>query len=105
MTDPSIVSSERLNLIPLTPPFLEASLTGKYATAESILGLSIPSEWFQEQALMEIRLEQLQRNPALQPWLLRAIGLRESNVMVGHIGFHSQPGAEYLQDIVPGGIE
>jgi RimJ/RimL family protein N-acetyltransferase len=25
--------------------------------------------------------------------------------MVGHIGFHTQPGAEYLRDLAPGGVE
>jgi RimJ/RimL family protein N-acetyltransferase len=26
-------------------------------------------------------------------------------MMVGHIGFHTQPGPTYLQDIAPGGVE
>jgi RimJ/RimL family protein N-acetyltransferase len=25
--------------------------------------------------------------------------------MIGHIGFHTQPGAEYLRDLAPGGVE
>jgi RimJ/RimL family protein N-acetyltransferase len=25
--------------------------------------------------------------------------------MVGHIGFHTQPGADYLRELAPGGIE
>jgi ribosomal-protein-alanine N-acetyltransferase len=91
MATTAIISSERLDLIPLTPAFLQASLNGEYATAESLLGLAIPPEWFQEQALVKIRLAQLQQNSALQPWLLRAIGLCRQRLMVGHIGFHTQP--------------
>lgn len=46
---------------------------------------------------MRLRLGQLQADPDLQPWLVRAIVHRESNVMIGHIGFHGYPGGEHLQ--------
>src|SRR5215510_15899740 len=105
MTTTPIISSERLDLISLPAAFLEASLQGQVTTAESLLGLAIPSEWFQEQALIKIRLTQLQQNAALQPWLLRGIALRHQSLMVGHIGFHTQPGADYLRELAPGGIE
>jgi ribosomal-protein-alanine N-acetyltransferase len=105
MAHSSIISSDRIDLIPLTPAFLQASLDGEYTTAEAILGLAIPSEWFREQTLMKLRLAQLQQNAALQPWLLRAIALRHQPLMVGHIGFHTQPDAEYLRDLAPGGVE
>ena len=105
MTDIPIISSERLDLISLTPAFLQASLERDFTTAESLLGLSIPTEWFTEQKLIQMRLNNLQQNAGLQPWLLRAIGLRHQHVMVGHIGFHDQPGADYLRDLAPGGIE
>lgn len=100
-----LIKSERLDLIPMTPAFLEACLAGDGATAAHLLGMPIPPEWLQEQRLMQIRLEQLRQNPALQPWLLRAIGLRQDGVMIGHIGFHSRPGANYLRDFAPGGVE
>jgi hypothetical protein len=92
MTNTPVISSKRLDLIPLTPAFLQASLRGESTTAESLLGLAIPSEWFAEQRLIQVRLNDLQHNSALQPCLLRAIGLRRQRVMVGHIGFHTQPG-------------
>jgi RimJ/RimL family protein N-acetyltransferase len=105
MTSTPVISSDRLDLIPLTPAFLQASLQGDTTTAESLLGLAIPSEWFAEQRLIQVRLNDLQQNSALQPWLLRALGLRHQHVMVGHIGFHTQPGADYLRDLAPGGVE
>ena len=105
MTNTPVISSKRVDLIPLTPAFLQASLQGDATTAESLLGLAIPSEWFAEQRLIQLRLNDLQQNSALQPWLLRAIGLRHQQVMVGHIGFHTQPGADYLRELAPGGIE
>src|SRR5690349_424916 len=100
-----IIASDRLDLVPLAPEFLQASLQNDPASAESLLGLSIPSEWYAEQGFIRLRLKNLQENPALQPWLVRAIALRDQRVMVGHIGFHTSPGPEYLRDLAPGGIE
>jgi RimJ/RimL family protein N-acetyltransferase len=54
---------------------------------------------------MQRRLTQLRDDPTLQPWLLRAMGLRGDGRMIGHIGFHTRPGAEYLRDLAPGGVE
>ena len=89
----------------MTPSFLSTSLLGNHqATAESI-GLTVPDEWFVEQKLMDIRLAQLEQDPSLQPWLLRAIALRHEPVMIGHIGFHSQPAPQYLHEYAPQGIE
>jgi RimJ/RimL family protein N-acetyltransferase len=54
--------------------------------------------------VLALRLDQLDRDPTLQPWLLRAMALR-SGEMVGHIGFHTSPGAEYLEPWRPRGVE
>lgn len=51
------------------------------------------------------RLDQLRADPTLQPWLLRAVVLRNESRMVGHIGFHSRPGEKYLDELAPGGVE
>jgi hypothetical protein len=56
----SIIVSKRLNLILLPPEFLQVSLNRNHTTAEHLLGLSIPPDWFQEQALIKLRLGQLQ---------------------------------------------
>ena len=31
--------------------------------------------------------------------------LRETHELIGHIGFHTGPNPDYLQDMAPGGIE
>lgn len=100
-----IISSERLDLIPLTPEFLLLSLDGDDSAAEEMLGLSIPDHWYERRSLLKLRLKQLMSEPAYQPWSLRAMGLREEHAMIGHIGFHTQPGAAYLQDISSTGVE
>jgi len=99
------IQSERLVLVSLSPEFLRASLREEVARVETLLGLSVPADWFAEQWLIKLRLAQLEADPGLQPWLLRAIGLRETGQMVGHIGFHTAPGPAYLREIAPEGIE
>jgi RimJ/RimL family protein N-acetyltransferase len=99
------IHAERLDLIPLVPEFLRAMLEHDLARAERILGFPLPEGLLDSTDVMEMRLNQLQADPTLQPWLLRAIVHRELGVMVGHIGFHTAPGAEYLQAIAPGAAE
>jgi len=101
----AIISTERLDLIPLAPAVLAASLRGDRAAAEELLGLTVPPDWFRKQRLLEMRLQQLREQPSLQPWLLRAMAFREQRLMVGYIGFHTQPDPEYLRDLAPGGVE
>ncbi len=105
MTTPANITTERLTLIPMTADFLTASLARETGRAESLLGLTVPEVWYTEMGLMRHRLGQLERDPALLPWLVRAIGLRATGEMVGHIGFHTAPGADYLKAHAPRGVE
>ena len=99
------IYTNRLDLVPMTPAFLRASLRGDLAEAERAIGLRLPTTWPHIRSVLELRLGQLESDPALQPWLLRAVGLRSNREMVGHIGFHSSPGAAYLEQWSPGGVE
>jgi RimJ/RimL family protein N-acetyltransferase len=100
-----IIHSPRLDLIALFPEFLSASIQDDLDRAARIVGLDIPSEWLEARWLMEMRLAKMRENPALEPWLLRAIALRETRTMVGFIGFHTLPGADYLNQYAPGSVE
>lgn len=101
-----IIHTERLDLIPMTPIFLCASLECNLAEAERELQCSLPTDWPGETAkVLSLRLKALEEEPALQPWLLRAMVRRATGAMVGYIGFHTAPDAEYLQPYVPGGVE
>lgn len=100
------IQTERLDLIPMTPAFLRASLECNLPEAERELRLTLPTDWPGETAdVLSLRLKALEEKPALQPWLLRAMSLRGTGVMVGHIGFHTAPDAEYLRPYLPGGVE
>jgi [ribosomal protein S5]-alanine N-acetyltransferase len=104
------VESERLTLVSMSPAFLVSCMLGDRLGAKRLLGAMPDREWLAQVEFMAVRLAQLEFDPTLQPWLLRAILLRPdaaggSPVMVGHIGFHSRPGPDYLADIAPQGVE
>lgn len=100
-----IIHSPRLDLIALSLGFLSASLRGDLTSASQLINLVIPSDWLEANWLMEMRLTKLRENPALEPWLLRAVGLREARIMIGFIGFHTLPGADYLNPYAPNSVE
>ena len=100
-----IIHSPRLDLIALSPGFLRGSLSDDLEAASQLINLVIPSEWLEAKWLMEMRLTKIREDPALEPWLLRAVGLRETKKMIGFIGFHTLPGAEYLKPYAPDSVE
>jgi [ribosomal protein S5]-alanine N-acetyltransferase len=100
-----IIQSARLDLIPMTPAVLRAFLAGDFHEAGALLGVSVPADWDIPHGAMELRLSQLEAEPGLQPWLMRAMVLREEGIVIGDIGFHTAPGAAYLAELSPGGVE
>jgi len=101
----SSLRSSRLELVSMGPALLEALLAGDRARAAQIGGFHIPDDLIIRRTTPERRLKQLQANPDLQPWLLRAIVIRQSRTMCGYIGFHSEPGPDDLKDVATDGVE
>jgi len=99
------IVTPRLELVPLTLAFLDASLGGDRAAAATLLGAGIPSDWFDDRSIMGIRREDLRADPGLLPWLMRAIVRRDDRTMLGHCGFHGPPGMPHLEPHAPGGVE
>lgn len=115
-----ILATARLDLVPMTPDFLRASLAHDTAACQRILTASaaaeeagaadsivVPELWPgpEYQHALELRLGQLTADPTLQPWLMRAIVHRDTRTMVGDIGFHTAPAPEYLQEWSPQAVE
>ena len=89
----------------MTPEFLRACLAGMTERAAALLALSLPASWPDSPSILQLRLEQLEGDPTLQPWLLRAMRRRSDGAMIGHIGFHTKPGPAYLKDWSPDAVE
>lgn len=99
------ITTKRLILVTLGQDFLKASLKRDAEAARGLHGWNIPDDWFEETILMKIRIDDCDADHLYTPWSLRAVVLRASNTMVGHIGFHSRPGPAYLEKLAPGGVE
>ncbi len=99
------IQTYRLELIPMTPAFLRASSSRNAAEAAEEIQLKVPNTWPDIESVLAFRLKQLESDLSLQPWLLRVIGLRSTREMIGHIGFHGAPGARYLEQWSPSGVE
>ena len=85
--------------------FLEACLHRDQDRAQALIGLSVPCDWLDENALIEARLAEFRADPAYAIWGLRAIAIAASRVMIGHVGFHSLPNPNYLHPYWPDAIE
>ena len=97
--------SQRLELVSMGPALLEALLAGDHVSAAQIGGFQIPNDLILRKRTLEMRLRQIRANPEVQPWLLRAIVIRQPQTMCGYIGFHSEPGPEDLRDVAADGVE
>ena len=100
-----MISTQRLDLVCLTPALLHASLEGDRHFVERELDARLPEDWPADPSVLRLRLDQLRGDPGLQPFVMRAMRLREEARVVGHIGFHSRPGPPYLDELAEGGIE
>ena len=90
---PSILT-DRLELVSLSPSFIEALLAGRRLEAARILGSPLPEEWPGDILFMlQRRLQQLRADPSEQPWLARAMIRRTppDGTVVGTLGFHARP--------------
>ncbi len=99
------IITPRLSLRLMTEDFLEASLNENLEKAESLIGLKLSPDWFDEKDLARIRLNDYRADSEYVKWGLWAVGLRETKKMVGYIGFHTKPNPEYLREFAPNAIE
>jgi len=86
------IRTDRLELVPLSPRFLDALLDGRDEDAASVIGLELPPAWPDRHdfGFLRLRRDQARADPAREEWLPRAIAL--DDLMIGHIGFHGPPG-------------
>ena len=98
-TAPPILS-DRLELVSVSPAVLEALFAGETATASRLLGAEVPPGWPPDgpASFLGLRYRQMQGDPSLQPWLVRALALRETREVVGTAGFHGPPGINGKHD-------
>lgn len=89
------IHTERLELVSMTVPFMEALRAGDLEGAGREVAAAVPA-WLpgQLEHFLEYRLAQLEVDPSLRPWLGRAMLLTDDagiRRVVGTIGFHGPP--------------
>jgi RimJ/RimL family protein N-acetyltransferase len=75
--------------VPLSAEVLHALLRGDLKTATVVAGVPLTPYFVEHQWLWDIRVAQLERDPASQNWIARAAVHRDA--VVGHVGFHGPP--------------
>jgi ribosomal-protein-alanine N-acetyltransferase len=87
------VHTRRLELVSLSPEFIDSVLGGRRGEAESACGINLPADWpADDERFLRLRLSDMRTNPGIQPWLMRAMVLKDDGrTMAGHIGFHGPP--------------
>lgn len=83
--------SARLILLPAKA--LEALIDGSLDQASAIIGVALPPFFLGETKTWQIRLDDMHKNPAAAPWLVRAVYGVPADAVVGHAGFHDPPNA------------
>lgn len=86
----SDVSSDRLDLVPMTLELMQALQRGDRQSAQEMVAYRIPADWPQGiESVLRFRVASAQAHPEALPLLLRAMVLRaDPEVVVGRIGFH-----------------
>jgi RimJ/RimL family protein N-acetyltransferase len=102
MADPAqdiaSIKTPHLELVSMSVPFMEALAAHDMTAASKEIGADVP-EWMAAELehFLKYRLGQLRLDPAIRPWLGRAMILTEEDGTrrtVGSIGFHGPPDAE-----------
>jgi RimJ/RimL family protein N-acetyltransferase len=84
------ISSQHLDLVPMTLELMEALQRGDRESAQQMVGYRIPKDWPQGmESVLRFRIAIARAQPETLPLLLRAMVLRtDPEVVVGRIGFH-----------------
>jgi ribosomal-protein-alanine N-acetyltransferase len=105
--DWSVIQTQRLDLVLMTPALMRALLAGNWDEAKWLLGAPIPGEWVGEYwQWLGQRPDQAETDPSVVPWLPRVLMLRKNDdsaqreaVVVGEAGFHGPPDGESRVEI------
>jgi len=94
------IRSERLELVSLTPEFIDALLAERRGDAEAAATLKLPDDWpdAHDRGFLNFRLRQMRERPEIQKWFVYALVLPEGErPMIGHAGFHGPPGVNAVK--------
>lgn len=86
-----MTSQPALSFALLTADVLRALLRGQLDDASQVAGVSLSHHFLEDTWLWQLRLSQIEENPASEPWLARATVRVADGVVIGRAGFHAPP--------------
>jgi RimJ/RimL family protein N-acetyltransferase len=99
------IETPRLLLRLIAPSALRAGLDGDRRAVELSLDATVPSDLIDEPDVLRYAEARLAEDIDYLPWSARAILLKESRRMVGHVRFHSRPDPDYLHPYARHAVE
>jgi len=95
------VSSDRLDLVPMSLELMEALSCEDLESAQRMVGYRIPSDWPERmKSVLRFRIAIARERPETLPLLLRAMVLRaDPEVVIGRLGFHGPADEEGMLEI------
>lgn len=105
MTPLDDIVTSRLVLRLMDNEIIAACLAGDLATAERLLGVTIPCELLDHPSSLRYGQQQLKADSGYLPWSARAIILPDERLMIGLVRFHSRPDPVYLHPYARGAVE
>ena len=95
------VSSEHLNLVPMSLALMQALARGDLQCAQPMVGYRIPPHWPRAmESVLRFRIAVAQARPDSLPLLLNVMVLRaDPEVVVGRIGFHGPADEDGMLEI------
>jgi [ribosomal protein S5]-alanine N-acetyltransferase len=94
------IRSERLELVSISPDFIDALLADRRRDAEAEATLKLPDGWpdAHDSGFLRFRLRQMRERPEIQEWFVYAVVLPDvERRMIGHAGFHGPPGVNAVK--------
>ena len=99
------IETARLLLRHIAPRAIQAGLSGDLGTMAQDLAATVPRDLLEKPDVLRYSQARLADDAHYLPWSARAIILRASMVMVGHVRFHSSPDPDYLRPYARGAVE
>src|SRR5437879_4214329 len=94
------IRSERLELVSISPDFIDALFAERRRDVEETAALKLPDGWpdAHDRGFLNFRLRQMRERPEIQEWFVYAVVLPEGErPMIGHAGFHGPPGVNAVK--------
>ncbi|MCO5220165.1 MAG: GNAT family N-acetyltransferase [Thermomicrobiales bacterium] len=88
---PSSNKRPKVELAILSASVLQALVAGSIDRAGVLFGRQLPPSFLDHHGLWEYRLAQVEVDPTVINWLVRAVIDPETGDIVGHAGFHGPP--------------